>query len=134
MLIIEVEGTEEIATELAWLNDMVSQYGATGNRVAENYVSAENIWKGRKSAFGAIGQISLILCMDGTIPVSKLPEVLDKIYATGEAYGYEIANIFHAGDGNMHPLIMYDSHVPGAWGKEACGEEILKICVRQVVA
>ena len=132
MLIIEVEGNaEEIAAELAWLNDMVSQFGATSSRVAENYVSAENIWKGRKSAFGAIGQISPdYLCMDGTIPVSKLPEVLDKIYAAGEEYGYEIANIFHAGDGNMHPLIMYDSHVPGALEQvEACGEEILKICV-----
>ena len=132
MLIIEVEGTpDELASELDWLREMASKHGATSLKVAENYQSAENIWKGRKSAFGAIGQLTPdYLCMDGTIPVTKLPQVLEQIYAAGEKYGFQIANIFHAGDGNMHPLIMYDSHQPGALeAVEACGGEILQICV-----
>ncbi|MGB1146667.1 MAG: FAD-linked oxidase C-terminal domain-containing protein [Alphaproteobacteria bacterium] len=132
LLIIEVEGSEaEIEEELAFVEGMAKDHGAISLRVAEDIVSAENIWKGRKSAFGAVGQISPdYLCMDGTIPVTKLPEVLEQIYAIGDRYGFEIANIFHAGDGNMHPLIMYDSHVPGVLDRvEECGAEILKVCV-----
>ena len=132
LLIIEVEGSEaEIETELAFVEAMAREHGATSISVAEDIVSAENIWKGRKSAFGAIGQISPdYLCMDGTIPVTKLPNVLEQIYAIGDRYGFEIANIFHAGDGNMHPLIMYDSHQPGVLDRvEDCGAEILRVCV-----
>ena len=132
LLIIEVEGSEaEIETELGFVEAMAREHGATSISVAEDIVSAENIWKGRKSAFGAIGQISPdYLCMDGTIPVTKLPDVLEQIYAIGDRYGFEIANIFHAGDGNMHPLIMYDSHQPGVLDEvEACGAEILRVCV-----
>jgi glycolate oxidase len=132
LLIIEVEGSEaEIEEELAFVEGMARDHGAISLRVAEDFASAENIWKGRKSAFGAIGQISPdYLCMDGTIPVIKLPDVLEQIYAIGARYGFEIANIFHAGDGNMHPLIMYDSHQPGVLDEvEACGAEILKVCV-----
>ena len=132
LLIIEVEGSEaEIEAELAFVEGMAKDHGAISLRVAEDLVSAENIWKGRKSAFGAVGQISPdYLCMDGTIPVTKLPDVLEQVYAIGDRYGFEIANIFHAGDGNMHPLIMYDSHVPGVLDRvEECGAEILRVCV-----
>ncbi len=74
------------------------------------------IWKGRKGAFGAVGRISPdYMCMDGTIPTSRLPEVLGRIKAMSGEYGLEVANIFHAGDGNLHPLIMFDANDPASF-------------------
>ena len=89
------------------------------------------IWKGRKGAFGAIGRISPdYLCMDGVIPTSCLPDVLHRIGEMAEAYKLKVANIFHAGDGNLHPLIMFDANDPDSFHKaEEFGAEILKLCV-----
>ena len=89
------------------------------------------IWKGRKGAFGAIGRISPdYLCMDGVIPTSRLPDVLRRIGEMSDAYGLKVANIFHAGDGNLHPLIMFDANDPESFHKaEEFGADILKLCV-----
>jgi glycolate oxidase len=88
------------------------------------------IWKGRKAAFGAMGQIADYICLDGTIPVSELPFVLRRIGELTAGYGLRVANVFHAGDGNMHPLILYDASAPGELAKaEALGADILRLCV-----
>ena len=88
------------------------------------------IWKGRKAAFGATGRISDYLCMDGVIPTGELPRVLTRIGEICAAEGLGVANVFHAGDGNLHPLIMFDINKPGEMEKaERAGEEILKLCV-----
>ena len=91
---------------------------------------SRKIWLGRKSAFGAMGQISDYMCLDGTIPVSALPHVLKRIGEMSKECGLGVANVFHAGDGNMHPLILFDANKPGDLEKcEAFGAEILKLCV-----
>ena len=88
------------------------------------------IWKGRKAAFGAMGQIADYICLDGTIPVGELPFVLRRIGELTAGYGLGVANVFHAGDGNMHPLILYDANKPGDLEKaEALGADILRLCV-----
>src|SRR5262249_40942231 len=88
------------------------------------------IWKGRKSAFGAMGRISDYLCMDGVIPTGQLPLALVRVAEICAHHGLGVANIFHAGDGNLHPLITYDVNKPGELEKaEAAGAEILKLCV-----
>ncbi|HLS58790.1 MAG TPA: FAD-linked oxidase C-terminal domain-containing protein, partial [Paracoccaceae bacterium] len=88
------------------------------------------IWKGRKAAFGAMGQIADYICLDGTIPVSELPFVLRRIGELAEDYGLRVANVFHAGDGNLHPLILFDANKPGDLQKaEALGADILRLCV-----
>src|SRR6202042_1591272 len=88
-------------------------------------------WAGRKAAFPAVGRISPdYLCMDGTIPRAQLPLVLRRIRELSEKYGLGVANVFHAGDGNLHPLILYDANKPGEMDKaEAFGADILKLCV-----
>src|SRR5690606_32415622 len=88
-------------------------------------------WAGRKAAFPAVGRISPdYMCMDGTIPRSALPEVLARMSEMSEHYGLRVANVFHAGDGNLHPLILFDANVPGELEKcEAFGADILKLCV-----
>uniref|UniRef100_UPI002FDE7E4F FAD-linked oxidase C-terminal domain-containing protein n=1 Tax=Rubrimonas sp. TaxID=2036015 RepID=UPI002FDE7E4F len=91
---------------------------------------SKRIWLGRKSAFGAMGQIADYMCLDGTIPISTLPHVLRRIGEMSEDYGLGVANIFHAGDGNMHPLILFDANKPGDLEKcEAFGADILRLCV-----
>ena len=75
------------------------------------------IWKGRKSAFGATGRIADYICMDGTIPTGRLPEVLRRIRRDRRRYGLRVANVFHAGDGNLHPLILYNINDPGRAGE-----------------
>jgi glycolate oxidase len=88
-------------------------------------------WAGRKAAFPAVGRISPdYYCMDGTIPRKKLPEVLTRTSALSAKYGLRVANVFHAGDGNLHPLILYDANQPGELERaEAFGADILKLCV-----
>lgn len=88
------------------------------------------IWKGRKSAFGAMGQIADYICLDGTIPVNELPFVLRRISELTDQYGLRVANVFHAGDGNLHPLILYDANGADDLARaEALGAEILRLCV-----
>ncbi|RXF68244.1 FAD-linked oxidase C-terminal domain-containing protein [Hansschlegelia zhihuaiae] len=131
LLIVEVEGSpKEIDEQLARIGEIAGAHGATSSRQAKTPAEAAAIWKGRKSAFGAMGRISDYICMDGTIPTGRLPEVLKRITEIVEERGLRVANIFHAGDGNLHPLVLYDMNDPVSLAKaEEAGEEILKACV-----
>lgn len=131
MLIVEVEGSpDEIETQLAHLADIARQFNPLTFKVSESDAESAAIWKGRKAAFGAVGRISDYYCMDGVIPLSKLAEVLKRTREIGEKYQLSIANIFHAGDGNLHPLIMYDANdEQQKILAEECGADILKLCV-----
>jgi len=131
MLIIEVEGSDaEIDDMLNRIVEIAKPFNPKSLRVAQTEAEAAAIWKGRKSAFGATGRISDYICMDGTIPTGQLPDVLRRINEICHCYGLKVANVFHAGDGNLHPLIMFDINKPGEMQKaEAAGEDILKLCV-----
>ena len=131
LLIIEVEGSEEeISEQLALIREIAERHNPVEFREAQDADQAARIWLGRKSAFGAMGQINDYMCLDGTIPVSQLPYVLRRIGEMSEEYGLGVGNVFHAGDGNMHPLILYNANKPGDLEKcEACGADILRLCV-----
>jgi glycolate oxidase len=131
LLIIEVEGSpEEMSMLLGRITEIVQPHGPSVVRVSESAEQSAAIWKGRKSAFGAIGRISDYLCMDGTIPLGRMPEVLVRISEICKGYGLKVANIFHAGDGNLHPLILFDANDPEQMVRaEQCGADILKLCV-----
>jgi glycolate oxidase len=131
LLIVEVEGSPaEIDEQLAVILAIARKHDPVELREAKSVEEAARIWLGRKSAFGAIGQISDYMCLDGTIPVSSLPMVLRRIGELSDEYGLRVGNVFHAGDGNMHPLICYDANKPGDLELcEAMGAEILKLCV-----
>lgn len=131
LLIIEVEGSEqEIDHQLALIVDIANRHDPVEVRESKSPEESAKIWLGRKSAFGAIGQISDYMCLDGTIPVSSLPMVLRRIGELSDEFGLQVGNVFHAGDGNMHPLILFDANKEG--DLELCeqmGAEILKLCV-----
>ena len=131
LLIVEVEGSEaEIKDLLQRITDIASAHAPKVVRVSESAVQSAAIWKGRKSAFGAIGRISDYYCMDGTIPLGELPRVLRRISEICSSHGLKVANIFHAGDGNLHPLILYDANDPEqAERAEMAGAEVLTLCV-----
>ncbi|MGE0419732.1 MAG: FAD-linked oxidase C-terminal domain-containing protein [Acetobacteraceae bacterium] len=132
MLIIEVEGSADEQDDLlARLSDICNRHDPISLKVSQSAEESMAIWKGRKGAFGAIGRISPdYLCMDGTIPTSRLPDVLRRIGEMSDSYGLGVANIFHAGDGNLHPLIMFDANDPASFHRaEAFGADILKLCV-----
>jgi glycolate oxidase len=132
MLIIEVEGsTDEQDRLLAQIKDICNDFDPISLKVSGSPEESLAIWKGRKGAFGAIGRISPdYLCMDGTIPTSQLPHVLRRIQQMSDSYGLKVANIFHAGDGNLHPLIMFDANDPESFQKaEHFGADILTLCV-----
>jgi glycolate oxidase len=131
LLIVEVEGSEaEIAEQLAKITEIASRHNPEVLRESRSAEESALIWKGRKSAFGAMGQIADYICLDGTIPVSELAFVLRRITELTDSYGLRVANVFHAGDGNMHPLILYDANKPGDLHKaEELGADILKLCV-----
>jgi glycolate oxidase len=131
LLIVEVEGSdEEIADLLAVVSDIARRFNPSAMRISQSPEQSAAIWKGRKSAFGAIGRISDYYCMDGVIPLGRLGEVLVEISRICGRHGLKVANIFHAGDGNLHPLILYDANNPEqAERAEEAGAEILKLCV-----
>ncbi|MGI9388724.1 MAG: FAD-linked oxidase C-terminal domain-containing protein [Boseongicola sp.] len=131
LLIVEVEGSEaEIDVELGMIKQIAAKHQPIAMREAGDAEEAERIWLGRKSAFGAMGQINDYMCLDGTIPVSELPFVLKRIREMSVEYGLDVGNVFHAGDGNMHPLILFDANKPGDLETcEAFGAEVLKLCV-----
>jgi len=131
LLIIEVEGSEaEIDHQLTLIKEIAARHNPVELREAADADEAGRIWLGRKSAFGAMGQINDYMCLDGTIPVSSLPMVLRRIGELSKEFGLDVANVFHAGDGNMHPLILFDANKPGDLETcEAFGAEILKLCV-----
>jgi glycolate oxidase len=131
LLIVEVEGSEqEIADMLGRITKIAEKHNPAELRVSKSDEESAKIWAGRKAAFGAMGKINDYMCLDGTIPVNELPYVLRRIGELSKQYGLDVANVFHAGDGNMHPLILFDANKPG--DLEICeemGAEILKICV-----
>lgn len=131
LLIIEVEGSDaEIDHQLALIGEIAARHNPVELREARDADQAARIWLGRKSAFGAMGQINDYMCLDGTIPVTELPHVLDRIRQMSAEYGLDVANVFHAGDGNMHPLILYNANLPGDLERcEEFGAAILKLCV-----
>jgi glycolate oxidase len=131
LLIVEVEGSPaEIDEQLGVILQIARRHDPVELREAQTEDEARRIWLGRKSAFGAMGQINDYMCLDGTIPVSSLPFVLRRIGEMSKEFGLDVANVFHAGDGNMHPLILFDANTPGELERcEAFGAEILKLCV-----
>ena len=131
LLIVEVEGSEkEIAAQLERIIAIAKTHNPVELRESASAEESAKIWLGRKSAFGAMGQINDYMCLDGTIPVSQLPFVLRRIGEMSKDYGLDVGNVFHAGDGNMHPLILFDANKPGDLELcEAFGADILKLCV-----
>ena len=131
LLIVEVEGAEaEIDAQLALIRAIAETHNPVALRESGSEEESAAIWKGRKSAFGAMGQINDYMCLDGTIPISELPRVLRRIGEMSAEFGLDVANVFHAGDGNMHPLILFDANQPGDLERcEAFGAEILTLCV-----
>ncbi|MGA0776362.1 MAG: FAD-linked oxidase C-terminal domain-containing protein [Gemmobacter sp.] len=131
LLIVEVEGSPaEIDAQLARISEIARAHSPVELRESRSEAESKKIWLGRKSAFGAMGYIADYMCLDGTIPVSSLPEVLRRIGELSQEFGLQVANVFHAGDGNMHPLILYDANKPGDLETcEAFGAAILRLCV-----
>ncbi|UVC09653.1 FAD-binding protein [Rhizobium sp. TH2] len=131
LLIIEVEGSEtEMDMMLAGIIEIARRHGVKTVKESQSAMEAALIWKGRKSAFGATGRIADYICMDGTVPLSELVAVLQGTYDICASHGLRVANVFHAGDGNMHPLILYNINDPDESAHaEAAGNEILKLCV-----
>jgi glycolate oxidase len=131
LLIVEVEGSdEEIAILLSRIAGIAKPFDPKTVVISKDADQSARIWLGRKSAFGAIGRISDYYCMDGTIPLGQLPKVLNRISEICAGYGLKVANIFHAGDGNLHPLVLYNANDPEESLKaEHAGADILKLCV-----
>ncbi|MBS7805407.1 FAD-binding protein [Rhizobiales bacterium TNE-4] len=131
LLIIEVEGSDaEMDAMLARIVAIAQQYNVKTIKESKSALETALIWKGRKSAFGATGRIADYICMDGTIPTGQLPYVLRRIDEIVKSYGLRVANVFHAGDGNLHPLILYNVNDPEEARKaEAAGNDILTLCV-----
>ncbi len=132
LLIVELDGPQtEVDHLLARVEKLAKECGAVTFKASASEEERLLFWAGRKAAFPAVGRISPdYYCMDGTIPRARLPQVLARIRIMSEKYGLRVANVFHAGDGNLHPLILYDSNKPGELEKtEEFGAEILKLCV-----
>ncbi len=131
LLIVEVEGSEdEMDAMLADIVAIARKHAVKTVRECQSAMEAAAIWKGRKSAFGATGRIADYICMDGTVPLSQLSYVLKKTSEITDALGLRVANVFHAGDGNMHPLILFNANDPDdAARAEEAGNRILKLCV-----
>jgi glycolate oxidase len=131
LLIVEVEGSEaEIEDQLVRIVAIAEALDPVELKVSESAEESALIWKGRKSAFGAMGQINDYMCLDGTVPISALPFTLKRIGELSKEHGLQVANVFHAGDGNMHPLILFDANKPGDLERtEAFGADILRLCI-----
>jgi glycolate oxidase len=131
MLIVEVEGgNEEMAAELAKIAAIAKAHDVRTIRESMSAMESAQIWKGRKSAFGATGRVADYICMDGVVPTGRLPEALRRTGEICASYGLRVANVFHAGDGNMHPLILYDVNDAAQRRKaEDAGADVLRMCV-----
>ncbi len=132
LLIVELDGpADEVDLLIDRVEAIARENGAVSIRRSESEEERLSFWAGRKAAFPAVGRISPdYYCMDGTIPRRRLPEVLKRMSEMSKHYGLRVANVFHAGDGNLHPLILYDANNPGELEKaEAFGSDILKLCV-----
>ncbi len=133
ILLCELDGTEQdVAEDMRRVQEILKVSGATEIRLAASEADRQRFWAGRKNAFPAVGRISPdYYCMDGTIPRRALAQVLRDIAALSEQYGLAVANVFHAGDGNMHPLILFDANNEGETERaEELGGKILELCVR----
>ncbi|MEN3794411.1 FAD-linked oxidase C-terminal domain-containing protein [Fulvimarina sp. MAC3] len=131
LLIVELDGPKaEVDHLLTEVEAIAGENGATTTRVSQNEDERAAFWAGRKAAFPAVGRISPdYYCMDGTIPRKELPKVLAGMKAMETKYGLQVANVFHAGDGNLHPLVLYDANAGELERAEAFGNDILKLCV-----
>ncbi|MDF1747568.1 MAG: FAD-linked oxidase C-terminal domain-containing protein [Alphaproteobacteria bacterium] len=132
LLIVELDGPEaEVDHLIEEVRIIAEGLGATSLRISQSEEERAMFWAGRKAAFPAVGRLSPdYYCMDGTIPRNQLPHVLSEMTKMSKHYGLGVANVFHAGDGNLHPLIMYDANNPGELEKaEDFGSDILKLCV-----
>jgi glycolate oxidase len=133
LVIVELDG-EAAVVEAEWevLQRVLEASGPTSTRIARDARDRAEIWRGRKSAFSAVGRLSPdFIVNDGVVPRARLPEALEGIEALSARYGLRIANVFHAGDGNLHPLILYDGRVPGEHERaEVISGEILDLCIR----
>lgn len=132
LLIVELDGPEaEVDHLIEAVTQLADRNGAAMSRISQNEEERQTFWAGRKAAFPAVGRISPdYYCMDGTIPRKALPQVLAGMRRLSEQYGLVVANVFHAGDGNLHPLILYDANRPGELQKaEDFGSDILRLCV-----
>jgi glycolate oxidase len=133
LLIVELEGeTTQVEAEFVKLLEIIHESGAYEVRVAQDEAERMRIWKGRKSAFSAVGRLSPdYIVNDGVVPRSKLGEALSEIERLGAAYKLRVANVFHAGDGNLHPLILFNGREAGALERaEALAGEIVKMCIQ----
>ena len=133
LLIVELDGEDiQVETEFEELRQLIEASGAYEVRVPRNEAERQRIWKGRKSAFSAVGRISPdYIVQDGVVPRSRLSEALAGIERLGASHGLRVANVFHAGDGNLHPLILFDGRQTGALERaEALASDILELCVR----
>lgn len=132
LLLCELDGTpEDVEHQIDKVNRIFADTGATSQKIAADESQRLLLWKGRKSAFPAVGRLSPdYYCIDGTIPRSQLPRVLNEMAALSAAYKLPVANVFHAGDGNLHPLILFDANKPGELERtEELGSRILQLCV-----
>ena len=132
ILLCELDGAnEEVSEQILRVRELLQQSGATEVRTARDEQERLKFWAGRKAAFPAVGRISPdYYCMDGTIPRKRLPEVLARISALSTVYNLPVANVFHAGDGNLHPLILYDANKSGELQQaEEFGGKILELCI-----
>ncbi|MED5573405.1 MAG: FAD-linked oxidase C-terminal domain-containing protein, partial [Pseudomonadota bacterium] len=132
LLIVELDGPEtEVDYLIERVRELAKKNDAKTIRISNSEAERENFWAGRKAAFPAVGRVSPdYYCMDGTIPRHRLPHVLKRMNEMSAHYGLRVANVFHAGDGNLHPLILYDANNPGELEKaEEFGADILKLCV-----
>ena len=132
ILIVELDGVAaQVEEDLAALDAICRENGAWEIRTAADADERALLWKGRKSAFGAMGRVSpSYYVQDGVVPRTKLPDVLRRIGELEREHGLRVGNVFHAGDGNLHPLVLYDEHVPGEPERaEALAEAILEACI-----
>ena len=132
LLLCEVDGVnEEVSADIYTVREVLEASGATEIRTAESEEQRLRFWAGRKAAFPAVGRLSPdYYCMDGTIPRGALPHVLQRISEMSAEFGLAVANVFHAGDGNLHPLILFDANQPGELARaETFGGQILELCV-----
>jgi glycolate oxidase len=132
VLLIELEGlTEAVEEQVEQIREVCAHCHAREFRVAKSAEERDLLWKGRKNAFGAVGRMSpFYYVQDGVVPRTRVAETLREIARVGEKYGLKISNIFHAGDGNMHPIILFDARVPGQLeAAQRAGEEILRFCI-----